>query len=1709
MKSLKFLSLWAVPLLLWLWGSGHEYEKTIATNNFAPLDALADPCPLACKDTVNISLDANCEVNLTPYMVYGDTLAACSLQLKVEVFDAQNRPLGTTITDAYKGQVLRYKLTNQVNGDNCWGQIKLQDNIAPELICPEPTNQALVTVFANRLAGELSDEDVAFKRSNFSCWLSNQAQQPGTYFLDTIPFQVAKDGIYTFVLLTDFAEADRGAGAIFEEDFFLEHPCQNVVGFTEGGSLVNNWQSLNDWWIHTPGLGDYLPWLNGNVNRPVLRIELELKKGKTYYLATTSLKPEDTGDFVWLVLRDQITQQPNMGILVDETVHQIPWLTHLVCDDFEKIKLAGEQCYRTDAEGKVISISNDLKNILQLTGYPHEGQDWYERSGAVTDNCGNIEICVTDVLSGSYGSCDDVILKRTFKAKDASGKTNSCTQEITIRKPTSKDIVLPNFTAYIECDQTYPTDSLGNPHPSVTGYPFVKTAFGIRDLTQPFCNISAGYQDKSRIELCDKAFKFIRTWTIVDWCNPGNTFFYNQIIKIGDFTPPVVINAVDSLNCIPTFSTGPFACFAAVTIPAPDTVIDNCSGWTITADVVVVTRTPIYDMEGFIEDYDIEEEVVATGKKPGDIVSNIPKGLHYFKYRVVDDCQNVRIHFLDFEVLDQSEPIAICKDFLNVSIGSTSKINKIFAKDVDGGSFDNCSTIRIEVRRVVAEECIDEYEFLVSEFESGGGNGGGGNPIEEPPILGSDLPIDEPPILGGGEEEEDSVYYTDWADFVYVTCCDIGQTVRIEMRVWDDADGNGIPGEYENIDFCERDIEDNYNICWLDVLVEDKSKPVCKPPVNMTISCLDQRILHTSDFTCEDSTLLNQLFGEFIATDNCEAFIVCDDIIDDRDNCGVGTITRVYHAEDYSGNVSAPCRQTITVTSGHNYEIMFPADVSGQCDVVLDTVIGLNEIGCDVLAVSVQDERFAIPSGECFKILRTFRVINWCEYDGISNPIVISRDEDCDGVLGDEPVYVLRRPGAGGDQPVFIDRNANELDSNPFAGERGLSCTPNPKGYWRKSNSTGYWQYTQLIKVYDNKPPKLFPSPADLFCAAGGCTAQIGIPFVVSEDCTPKDIRFEVVVDLYRDNVDQFTVPQERVQGVYPKFRFEDVFPIGEHLVEIRVGDGCGNVAAFTMPIEVTDCKPPSITCVNGLAVELSPVIPAQDVDGDGAADSGFAEVWASDFVKSISDDCSDSVRYSINRPGETPDINKQRLVFTCNDAGNTVAVEIRAWDNADNPRVIKPDGSVGGPNSAFCVTYVLVQENAPNICSGPGNATIVTGRIATPDGSPLADASVRLANATNAEVVTDANGTYVANVPVFANDVRATPELNRNFTQGVSTYDIYLISQHILGIKPLDSPYKLIAADINNSGSISIIDIILLRKLILSVELGFPGNKSWRFVDKKYKFPAPGNPWQESFPEHLYFRQILEPVAEADFVAVKIGDIDFSALRNSARNKDAAKAFRIQTEDKILTPGQEVTIPFVADLNDLLGYQFTLQFDTDALELSDMEFGIAQVENFGWRFTNEGFITTSWNKTGTAQLSGEARLFSLTFKAKTTGKLSDYLHIGQRYTAAEAYDESGEVQNLELSFGEIADAREFTLLQNIPNPFADATIIPFYLPKAARIKLQVFTSDGRLAYETEGNFDGGYQQIEVSRSQLQGAGVYAYTIEMEGKRLIRRMILL
>ena len=217
--------------------------------------------------------------------------------------------------------------------------------------------------------------------------------------------------------------------------------------------------------------------------------------------------------------------------------------------------------------------------------------------------------------------------------------------------------------------------------------------------------------------------------------------------------------------------------------------------------------------------------------------------------------------------------------------------------------------------------------------------------------------------------------------------------------------------------------------------------------------------------------------------------------------------------------------------------------------------------------------------------------------------------------------------------------------------------------------------------------PMIMFEPVEPICSFDNqtCGAEAKVQFQVIGGLPPKSLMFKISLDADADgSVDEVLNTDEVLGGTAPDFVVTDTFPIGLYVLLIEVMDGEGNTDSKSIPFEVADCKAPTPVCINGLAVELMPVLPDTDADGDGDIDAGAMTVWASDFVVGQISDCSDPIRYSINRVGEDPDIDRTGLVLTCDDP-ETLLVEVYGWDSAFN--------------YDFCETYILVQDNMFNLC--------------------------------------------------------------------------------------------------------------------------------------------------------------------------------------------------------------------------------------------------------------------------------------------------------------------------------------------------------------------------------------------------------------------------
>ena len=508
---------------------------------------------------------------------------------------------------------------------------------------------------------------------------------------------------------------------------------------------------------------------------------------------------------------------------------------------------------------------------------------------------------------------------------------------------------------------------------------------------------------------------------------------------------------------------------------------------------------------------------------------------------------------------------------------------------------------------------------------------------------------------------------------------------------------------------------------------------------------------------------------------------------------------------------------------------------------------------------------------------------------------------------------------------------------------------------------------------------------------------------------------------------------------------------------------------------------------MNGLSVNIMP--------------TQMITLWANDFLQYTEDNCtpSDKLVIGIRKSGAgtgfplNPDGTPQTSVtFDCNELG-TQLVELWSMDLAGN--------------ADYCETYVIVQDNM-GFCSNSFGT--VAGTLKTEEDNGLEDANIELDGSspalppTNMFEFSDNNGDYLfAGVP-YLGDYTVTPTKDNDPLNGVSTFDLVLINKHILGLEPLNSPYKMIAADANNSRSITTFDIVELRKLILGIYTELPNNTSWRFVDKDFNFPNQLNPFQTIFPETKQIAAMQASMDDENFVSVKVGDVNLNAVTNSLMNSDdrTSGSLMIDLEDRQVKAGETFTVDFTA-AEQVIGYQFTLNFPN--MEVVGVTPGADMtMENFGI-FNADHFLTTSFDNERTVGT------FAVTFRAKAAGTLSEMLKVSSQITVAEAYNLNKERQEVALRFngnnGSTVTGLGFELYQNQPNPWINKTQVGFYLPEATEATLTIFDETGRTLYVQTGQFSKGYNAFAIERALVNTTGVLFYQLETATDSAVKKMI--
>lgn len=174
-----------------------------------------------------------------------------------------------------------------------------------------------------------------------------------------------------------------------------------------------------------------------------------------------------------------------------------------------------------------------------------------------------------------------------------------------------------------------------------------------------------------------------------------------------------------------------------------------------------------------------------------------------------------------------------------------------------------------------------------------------------------------------------------------------------------------------------------------------------------------------------------------------------------------------------------------------------------------------------------------------------------------------------------------------------------------------------------------------------------------------------------------------------------------------------------------------------------------------------------------------------------------------------------------------------------------------------------------------------ISGQVKTHWGAIMPQIRMKLSDSNGSAFYTqtDTVGNFIFENVTAGHTYTLSPERDTNDLNGVTTFDLVLISKHILGIEPLNSPWKMLAADVNKSNSVTTSDIVEARKVILGINPAFPANTSWRFFPEFAVFADPNNPFSGTLPpNNITINNLQADYINANFKGIKIGDTNNSA---------------------------------------------------------------------------------------------------------------------------------------------------------------------------------------------------------------------------------------
>jgi len=1159
--------------------------------------------------------------------------------------------------------------------------------------------------------------------------------------------------------------------------------------------------------------------------------------------------------------------------------------------------------------------------------------------------------------------------------------------------------------------------------------------------------------------------------------------------SVGGFT---VTDACSSVGDIETFwedVLSPLTCSGLYgrTITRTWTAVDESGNTSTCVQQIFITRTTIADVTCPANlEIDCDDPIARNSNFPDPSVTGAPTNtaceniLFYYtdseiplcgaglkivrSWYIVDWCTGEELNCVQIiKVEDKAPPIISCPVDFGAPTGLGYTVTSVIAADI------NCLGTWVDVTAPnVINECSD---FIWSVAYKVADANGGAPPMNTPYITDN--------VVVTGFNGNQPIYnITDlpigqtWIKYTVEDDCGFQTDCFTEVIVYDPLPPTAICEGSTVVSLVNSDCQRIFANS-----IDDNSWDNCSDNLTFKISWDGVNYFESLEICC-DRVGDNLVY--LMVTDP-EAQALIDDFGLDVDIINTGVCTANIHVDDkVAPTISCPSDRTIGCDDSQlpsNTGTAIGEDNCNSTDIDYSDS-GFSSTGCNtgffIRTWTVEDN-----SGNTVSCTQKITVISddpLLESD-INWPTEIITVNGCSSAETD-PYVIGSFPTVDNDSEC-VDY-AVTYDDDEFYNMNGNCLVINRT--WKVTDWCMYmpntpiqfFEYEQTINITGGAAP-VFSGCDDITVSDDNndCQADVNLNHSATDDCSPS-LSYNWTVDFYCDG---------SIDDSGNGTQIAETYPSGRHLVTYFATDDCGNVGECSFKLTITDDKAPTPIC-------FAEVVWVLDQNGE-------AEVWASDFDIKSEDTCSpqDQLIFSFNAAGTQP-----ALMFDCDDIPNGIGVEIPL-----QMYVIDQDG-----NSEFCLVILVLQDNS-DVCQDIGAVEArVAGTVMSESGEEVVDVEVELMNVTdNVSVMnmTDVAGDYIFNPLDYYDGYSIDPKKTTDPMNGVSTLDLVLIQKHILNMQMITSPYKLIAADINKSQNISATDLIELRKLILGIYDEFPNNDPYLFVPTDYTFVDPLTPW--GYEETIDISALYVDEDEADFIAIKVGDVNDNATYNVSGNtieNRSGETYNMIVNDRAFKTGETVDVVFTAEeAMDLMGMQFTLNIE-NGLSLINASSSSIEVKSTNFNVAGNR-IMMSWDDINAPTVEGE--VFTLSFLASEDGYISEVLTLSSDVTSSEAYNSDAHILDLGIEFRGAVTDEDFALYQNTPNPFSANTAIRFNMSEASDYTLDIMDVTGKIIMTSSAFAERGITTINITKSDLPSTGVYYYQLSAAGKVAVKKMIVM